>query len=181
MGPFVSQVECKFTSSLEGRATLLRERQRLHSQSGYMSTDRGAKGGTMEGEMSLGGPVILWKVSQACSDWIALNPLVGHVGVAPAGVKLMALESFKQQALLSDLKKNLSPLKSLSSLGSKMIIKKESLLHWFWGDMRCYLSVYFPSPINFPWPTGVTWKIPSAASLELSTWKHNLVFLASSK
>ena len=59
MGPFVSQVECKFTSSLEGRATLLRERQRLHSQSGYMSTDRGAKGGTMEGEMSLGGPVIL--------------------------------------------------------------------------------------------------------------------------
>lgn len=65
---------------------------------------------------------------------------------------------------------------SLSSLGSKMIIKKESLLHWFWGDMRCYLSVHFPSLINFPWPTGVTWKIPSAASLELSAWKHNLYF-----
>ena len=47
--------------------------------------------------------------------------------------------------------------------------------------MRCYLSVHFPSPINFPWPTGVTWKIPSAASLELSTWKHNLVLLASRK
>ena len=61
MGPFVSQVGGKFTSLLEGRATLLRECQRLHSQSGYKSTDRGAERRHSGGGDVLRGPSDLIK------------------------------------------------------------------------------------------------------------------------
>lgn len=48
----------------------------------------------------------------------------------------------------------------------------------FWKDIRCYLSINVPS-INFLWSTVITWKIPFAASFELSIWRHFLVFLTS--